>query len=156
MYSTKSATSIMYAGCAVGSLLPPYVVCNATNMYDTWTLGDPPGARYNRSKSGWFDLRCFENWFMSVALPYLKTLRGKKGVNRGQFEFASFCRNYTKMRAKSNFCFLPSRSTHLLQPLSVAFFRPLEIAWCNILKRWKKRSTPQNKRAFQKILFRNC
>ena len=46
--------------------------------YDTWTLGGPQGVRYNRGKSGWLDLRCFEDWFLSVALPSLKTLQGKK------------------------------------------------------------------------------
>ena len=41
MNSTKSATSIVYAGCAAGSLLPPYVVYKATNMYNMRTLGEP-------------------------------------------------------------------------------------------------------------------
>ena len=41
MNSTKSATSIVYAGCVDGSLLPLYVVYKATNMCDTRTLGDP-------------------------------------------------------------------------------------------------------------------
>ena len=78
MNSTKSVTSIVYAGCADGSLQPLNVVYKAINMYDTWTLGGPQGARYNRSKSGWFDMRCFEGWFLSVALPYLKTSQGQK------------------------------------------------------------------------------
>lgn len=47
-------------------------------MYDTWTTDGPKGARYNRSKSGWFDLQCFSDWFMTVALPHLKKLDGKK------------------------------------------------------------------------------
>ena len=41
MNSTKSATSIVYAGSVDGSLLLPYVVYKATNMCDRGTLGDP-------------------------------------------------------------------------------------------------------------------
>lgn len=36
------------------------------------------------------------------------------------------------------FVFLPANSTHLTQPLDVAFFRPMKIAWRNILLKWKK------------------
>ena len=78
MNSSKSATSIVYAGCTDESLLLPYVGYEATNLYNMHTFGGPQGARYNCSKCGWFDLRCFEDWFMSVALLYLKTLWGKK------------------------------------------------------------------------------
>ena len=71
MNNTKAATSLMYAGCADGRHLPPYVVYKATNMYDIWTLGGPKGARYNRSKSGWFDSLCFHDWFNKCAFSYL-------------------------------------------------------------------------------------
>ena len=33
--------SLMYAGCADGSVLPPYVVYKALNMYNLWTIGGP-------------------------------------------------------------------------------------------------------------------
>lgn len=36
------------------------------------------------------------------------------------------------------FVFLPANSTHLTQPLDVAFFRPMKIAWRQILQKWKK------------------
>ncbi|XP_030761080.1 uncharacterized protein LOC115886146 [Sitophilus oryzae] len=34
--------------------------------------------------------------------------------------------------------FLPPNSTHLAQPLDLSFFRPLKIAWREILLKWKK------------------
>ena len=33
----------MYAGFADGTLLAPYVVYKAKNMYDSWTTGGPQG-----------------------------------------------------------------------------------------------------------------
>ena len=37
-----------------------------------------------------------------------------------------------------SFIFLPANSTHLTQPLDVAFFRPLKSTWRQILEEWKK------------------
>lgn len=68
--STKTAISIMYAGTADGQLLPPYVVYKAEHLWDTWTLGGPKGTRFNRTKSGWFDAICFEDWFFTVIVPF--------------------------------------------------------------------------------------
>jgi hypothetical protein len=75
---SKSATSVMFAAAANGTVLPPYVVYKSVHLYDTWTEGGPPGTRYNRTKSGWFDRGCFEDWFDKIAFPYLKRLNGKK------------------------------------------------------------------------------
>ena len=60
---TKGSTSVMFCGTATGDPLEPYVVYKATNMWNSWTTGGPPRARYNRSKSGWFDNVCFNDWF---------------------------------------------------------------------------------------------
>jgi hypothetical protein len=60
---SKGSISIMFAGTATGELLPSYVVYKAANLWNTWTTGGPPKTRYNRSKSGWFDAICFDDWF---------------------------------------------------------------------------------------------
>lgn len=51
---SKSSFSVMFAGAADGSMLPPYVVYAALHLYPTWTDGGPKGCRYNRTKSGIF------------------------------------------------------------------------------------------------------
>ena len=56
---SKSATSLMFAASADGTLLPTYVIYKAIHLYDTWTEGGPPGTRYNRTPSGWIDGHCF-------------------------------------------------------------------------------------------------
>lgn len=78
MNSSKSSTSVMFSCAGNGSLLPDYVVYKAVHLYDSWTEGGPKYARYNRTKSGWFDNICFEDWVRTVAVPYFKNLRGKK------------------------------------------------------------------------------
>lgn len=78
MNSSKSATSVMFAGSAAGEFLPPMVVYKAMNVYESWRERGPKGAVYSCSKSGWFDSCQFEKWFFEVALPRLKRLLGPK------------------------------------------------------------------------------
>ena len=56
--------------------------------------------------------------------------------------------------AESNvhFIFLPGNSTHLTQPLDVAFFRPMKMAWRAILQDWKK-GTGRNEPTIPKNKF---
>jgi len=139
MNHSKSATSLMYAGCADGTLLPPYVVYKATNLYDTWTIGGPSKARYNRSKSGWFDLTCFSDCFNKILLPYAKKLNGRK-VLIGDNLSSHLSEEVIGACEENNiaFVFLPANSTHLCQPLDVSFFGPMKAAWRPILQQWKK------------------
>jgi hypothetical protein len=78
MDTSKSSTSIIFAGSGDGVLLPPYVVYKSKHLYPEWCEGGPTGCRFNRTDSGWFDGDTFEDWFLCVALPYLRRLEGKK------------------------------------------------------------------------------
>ena len=44
---SKSAISVMFGGCADETLLHPYVCYKAADLYESWTVGGPPGTRYN-------------------------------------------------------------------------------------------------------------
>ena len=139
MNHSKSATSLMYAAAADGTVLAPYIVYKATNIYDTWTMGGPKGARYNRSKSGWFDNCCFADWFMTIALPYLKKLDGPKVLIGDNLSSHLTLEVIEQCEAHNiRFVFFPANSTHLCQPLDVCFFRPMKMAWRPILEKWKK------------------
>lgn len=59
MNTSKTSISVMFA--ISGSVLPPYTVYKAERLYDQWTIGGPKNSRYNRSKSGWFDLFTFQD-----------------------------------------------------------------------------------------------
>ncbi|KAI5709838.1 hypothetical protein M8J75_003632 [Diaphorina citri] len=139
MNNSKSSTSIMFAASADGTVLPPYTVYKSVHLYQSWTQGGPPKARYNRTKSGWFDSICFDDWIEELVIPHCKKLVGRKIL---------ICDNLSshlsvqsiKLCAENNieFVFLPRNSTHLTQPLDIAFFRPLKTAWRQILVDWKK------------------
>lgn len=136
--SSKSSVSVMMAGTADGVLLPPYIVYKSEHLYDTWTSYGPKGARYNRSKSGWFDMRLFEEWFQSIVVPFVRTLNGPKvliGDNLSSHVSASVIAQCEKHDIR--FILLPANSTHLCQPLDVSFFHPLKAAWRKQLDIWK-------------------
>lgn len=76
--SSKTSISLMFAGTAGGQSLPIYVVCKADHLWDQWLEGGPEGCRCNRSKSGWFDSVCFEDWFHTVIVTYAKKNQDEK------------------------------------------------------------------------------
>lgn len=78
--TSKSAVSIMFSGTAEGNILPPYVVYKADNLWARWCEDGPENARYNRTKSGWFDMTCFDDWFKTIILPWATSRDGVKLV----------------------------------------------------------------------------
>ena len=117
----------MPAGAPDDTVLPFYTVYKAKYLYDTWTEGEPPTCRFNRSASGWFDCVCFEDWFFSCVVPYIKHFVGKKiliGDNLSNHLSVEVISRYVKMNIA--FILLSPNSTHLTQSLDVTFFRPMK------------------------------
>ena len=77
MDTSKVALSVMFCKNAEGEILPPYVVYNSVHLCPHWVKGGPPGARYNRSESSWFDEATFTDWFFILMLPELCKQDGK-------------------------------------------------------------------------------
>lgn len=128
----------MIAGNAVGELAPVYVVYKWEKLWQTWIENGPCNARYNRTKSGWFDFQCFEDWFINLMLPILKNRDGKKviiGDNLSSHLNIEVIRQCEKNSI--SFIALPPNATHLLQPLDVAFFRSMKGNWRKLLHEWK-------------------
>ena len=144
----------MYAGCADGTPLPPYVFYKAANLCDTWIQGGTQGARFNRGKSGWFDQVCFNDWFMETALPHLKNLEGRKVMIGDNLSY-HFSLEIIEACKENNisFVFLPANFIHLTQPLDVTFFAPLG-GWRKISGSWKSRGIKAE--MFQKITLLGC
>lgn len=136
--SSKTSTTVMFAISATGDCLPPYVVYKAKHMYEGWKEGGLDGSRYNRTLSGWFDSDVFEDWFFSIMLPYFKKLDGTKlliGDNLGSHITVNVLQACEKNDIR--FVLLPPNSTHMLQPLDVAYFAPLKRKWREVMEEWK-------------------
>ncbi|XP_030750907.1 uncharacterized protein LOC115878524 [Sitophilus oryzae] len=156
MNSTKSCISVMFAITGGGEVLPPYVVYKAERLYDQWTIGGPKKARYNRSKSGWFDGFTFQDWFYTMVLPWSKSKKGSKAIIGDNL--SSHLDHNIIVECQRNdikFVFLPPNSTHLTQPLDVAYYGPMKRVWRDILQKYKlknPRETSLNKVSFPPLL----
>lgn len=144
----------MFCGSASGRILPPYVVYKAENVYDMWVLGGPKGARYNRTKSGWFDMNTFEDWVERLFIPQVRRLEGKK-ILIGDNVSSHMSVRVLKLCQDNDIkvIFLPPNSTHLLQPLDVAFFAPLKKEWRKILTHWKSTAKGKDATSLDKCQF---
>jgi hypothetical protein len=154
MHASKVGFSVMFCGNASGDMLPPYTVYKSQHLYDRWINGGPKGARYNRSKSGWFDSTTFTDWFMKTALPRLRRQTGVKaliGDNLSTHLNEVVIKECEKNQIK--FICLPPKSTHITQPLDAAYFHPLKVVWRKCLQEWKRsRGGPQGN-VLQKAAF---
>lgn len=153
--TTKSSTSLMMCGNAEGHTLPPYVVYKSKEMWTTWTEGGPPGCRYNRTLSGWFDAASFEDWFVSLVLPHLKRQAGTKVLIGDNLSSHLNIKTIELCRLNNiKFICLPPNSTHLTQPLDLAYFRPMKGEWRKILLEYKLNTgkSPIPKSDFPKLL----
>ncbi|KAL0879443.1 hypothetical protein ABMA27_003194 [Loxostege sticticalis] len=137
MNFSKCATTVLVCGSADGVLLPPYII------YKTGPpCCDQPccssDSRFNRTVSGWIDGPTFRDWFQTSFLPHARRLSGRK-VLLGDNLSSHLDEKVFILCSEHNIdfiCLVPN-STHLTQPLEVAFFRPMKSAWRQTLTTWK-------------------
>ena len=116
--------------------------------------GAPPGTKFNRTKSGWFDEGTLECFFNDILLPRIKKQEGAHamiGENLSSHISESVVRKCERRNVK--FICLPPNSTHLTQPLDLAYFKPLKTSWCSILNDFQKTKFDQNESAIPKDIF---
>lgn len=123
------------------------------HMWDSWTKDGPKGypccksrccaqgARYNRTSHGWMEASCFTDWCEMQFLPQAQHLMGRK-VLIGDNLASHFTDRVLRLCDENDVSFicLPPNSTHLCQPLDVAFFRPFKSAWRSTITKWKMKS----------------
>jgi hypothetical protein len=65
MNHSKVSFSVMYCVNGAGWMLPPMVIYKSANstVYIKWCQGGPPGCVYAATRSGWFDMPKFNQWF---------------------------------------------------------------------------------------------
>lgn len=155
MNTTKLSISVMFAGSAGGTMLPPMVVYRSKDLYPAWCQRGPKGTLYSNTPSGWFDAFQFRKWLVGI-LPYLKRLPGRK-VLLGDNLASHFSLEVLRI-CKDNdisFCCLPPNSTDKLQPLDVGIFGPLKKYWRTVLVEHKTKNPGEaslNKKSFPSLL----
>ncbi|CAH2088891.1 unnamed protein product [Euphydryas editha] len=109
--------------------------------YDETSLTDDPGRRKIISKRGTkYPERVMNSSKSSVSLMMAATADGNLLPPYVVYKAQNLYNTWTENGppgARYNRT-LSANSTHLTQPLDVAFFRPMKIAWRNVVMKWKK------------------
>ena len=106
-----------------------------------WFEESPPKARYNHTRSVWFNHVTVIDWFRRVALPYCKKRTpGSKKFLIGDNLSSHFSNEVLRECERNDISFvcLPPYSTRLCQPLDGAYFAPMKRQWPNILNTYKQ------------------
>nr|CAI5826190.1 unnamed protein product [Callosobruchus analis] len=142
--TTKSCYTVVYCGNAAGEVLPPYFIFKAKQKWSDWLVGAPAGSRMSVTNTGWIDTETYDDWFEKHLLPQLKEKEERK-ILIGDNLSSHISLKVSRLCQENNvrLIMLVANSTHLLQPLDVAYFSPLKAAWRTVLTQW--RTTSQGK-----------
>eukprot|EP00794_Sanderia_malayensis_P019805 gene19805-21745_t len=133
----KSMYTVFFCISAARRYLPPFVVYKSLNLYHSWTIGGPPGTLYGCTPSGWMQDVVFENWFLS---PFVRHVAHSPKPVFLFFDGHGSHLTYKTVKAAMEesiiiIC-LPPHSSHTLQPLDVAVFKPLKEHWKDIIQQY--------------------
>ncbi|XP_069357374.1 uncharacterized protein [Maniola hyperantus] len=135
----ENLTVLMTAN-AAGILAPPMLIYPyeripqhiANSVNKDWGIG--------KSDSGWMCSKTFFEYVVNVFNPWLKKMNIPKPIiffldghrSHLTLHLTELCKNIG-----IEIIALHPNSTHLLQPMDVAVFRPLKVFWKNEVSKWK-------------------
>eukprot|EP00117_Sycon_ciliatum_P013910 scpid4122/ scgid6187/ Tigger transposable element-derived protein 1 len=107
---------------ACGNHLPPQLIYNRAQLTTRLVENGPPGAIYCTSKTGSMDRELFQSWFKDLFLA--STSREKTQLILMDNHSSHISVEILELARKSNVVFiaLPSKTTHILQPLDKTVF----------------------------------
>lgn len=123
---------------ASGSYMPPMLIYPRKKMQQGFLDGLVPGAWVELNQRGWIDMEIFFKWFKkfvefskaSKDTPVLLLLDGHSSHTKNLNLI-----NYARDNGVVLLCF-PPHTTHRLQPLDVAFMKPLSAYFEDEVRRW--------------------
>ena len=142
---TKSLYSVLFCVNAAGTWLPTYTVYKALNIWYDWTCGGYPGAQYGCSPSGWMESDNFESWFTTKFVGQTAPANNAPRLFIFDGHNSHISYKIAKCAHDNNIHILclPPHTSHALQPLDVACFRPAKQIWSDICLRFFRRHPQQ-------------
>lgn len=151
----KENLTVLVTANAAGTIAPPMVVFSyaripshiANSIPSTWAIG--------RSENGWMCGATFFEYITNIFLPWLKNENIERPILFFVDGHVSHMTHHLSKFCSANgielFALFPN-STHLLQPMDVAVFRPLKNAWKKEVRNWRMENSGNK---FQKHNFGN-
>lgn len=139
--SEKEAYTTLFAANAAGSLATPLVLFPyKQRMPAEIARHAPSGWAVGKTQSGWMNQETFYYYLKNIFHPWLLKMKITLPVivyvdghtSHVSYQTTEFCRE----NGIELICLFPN-ATHILQPLDVAFFRPLKARWNKRLIEWR-------------------
>ncbi|XP_033223648.1 uncharacterized protein LOC117177211 [Belonocnema kinseyi] len=135
----KECLISMFTANAAGNLAPPMVMFRYQRTPYSITTSIPDDWAHGNSENGWMNGRTFYDYITEDFYPWLLE-------NKFEFPIVLFLDKHSSnmTMSLSNFCAeknievipLHPNATHIIQPLDVAFFRPMKSIWKHIIDQW--------------------
>lgn len=138
--SDKENVTTLITVNAVGDYAPPLTMYKFERIPSAYYKAAPPHWGIGKSKNGWMTAESFYNYFEKVFYPFLLEKQYTLPVivfldghsSHLSLQLSRFCRDHSIIIV----CLYPN-TTHILQPLDVAFFFPLKCHWKKALRTWR-------------------
>ena len=112
---------------ALGHCLPPFVIYKGKAYYMGWHLEtDDPKAKFAYSPNGWTDDELGFQWLSEHFEPHTVSSRPRLLILDGHGSHINWKFCQFAITHNIHIMCLPAHSTHLLQPLDVGVFGPLQ------------------------------
>ena len=123
--------NITIQGCisAIGQLLPPYILYSGQHLMFDYTQGGPAGTCYGVSRKGWMTEVNFIDWFRNLFIPSLPDETPVMLFFDGHEMHMNYEVRQLAVKHDIVIAKIPPHTTHLLQPLDLAVFKPLKEAY---------------------------
>ncbi|CAD6216234.1 GSCOCG00011304001-RA-CDS [Cotesia congregata] len=130
----------LFVASASGQLAPPLVIFSYKRVPNSIRENMPEGWAAGKSDNGWMNGENFYEYIANIFYPWLVE-------NKVKFPVILYIDGHSShlTMAVSDFCrekqivliALHPNATHILQPLDVAFFHPLKVAWRKVVTDWR-------------------
>jgi hypothetical protein len=132
--------TVLFAASASGQKAPPLVIFKAKNLWNEWIPKTEifPDMTYAASENGWMNSEIFFNYFKK---SFLKTIGNDRPVLLIYDGHTTHLRtDLIELAIRENVTILklPPHTSHLLQPLDLAVFKPMKDAWDQKLITWQR------------------
>ncbi|XP_055708637.1 uncharacterized protein LOC129804902 [Phlebotomus papatasi] len=138
--SDKENITTLFAVNAIGTFAPPLTLYKYERMPISAVQSAPPNWGIGKTESGWMTGAAFFEYIANVFLEFLV----QQNIQRPVIVFIDGHSSHLTLHL-SKFCrengivlvALYPNSTHILQPLDVAVFKPLKTKWNLIKREWR-------------------
>ncbi|XP_072398087.1 uncharacterized protein [Diabrotica undecimpunctata] len=123
--------------------LPPLIILKGKNLWDTWLAkkdDEYPGITYGATINGWMKTETFSNYIEHTFLPNIPKDRPVVLIYDGHSSHTSIALIETALREDINILKLLPHTSHLLQPMDLAVFKPLKQMYDEARIKWQRRN----------------